>query len=165
MSDSVRPHRRQLTRLPCLWDSPGKNSGVGCHFLLQCMNAWEVASVVSDSVWPHGQQPTRLLCPWNSPGKSTGVGCHFLIDIQCCINLQWTTLWLHLHTLINYHHNKFSEYPLSDMIQNKRKRKKFPMWKELLGFTLLTNFVYNTQQCNYISDIAHYIPHTYLSYN
>ena len=37
MSDSVRPHRRQLTRLPHPWDSPGKNTGVGCHFLLQCM--------------------------------------------------------------------------------------------------------------------------------
>ena len=37
MSDSVRPHRRQPTRLPRPWDSPGKNTGVGCHFLLQCM--------------------------------------------------------------------------------------------------------------------------------
>ena len=37
MSDSVRPHRRQPNRLPCPWDSPGKNTGVGCHFLLQCM--------------------------------------------------------------------------------------------------------------------------------
>ena len=37
MSNSVRPHRRQPTRLPCPWDSPGKNTGVGCHFLLQCM--------------------------------------------------------------------------------------------------------------------------------
>ena len=37
MSDSVRPHRRQPTRLPGSWDSPGKNTGVGCHFLLQCM--------------------------------------------------------------------------------------------------------------------------------
>ena len=37
MSYSVRPHRRQPTRLPCPWDSPGKNTGVGCHFLLQCM--------------------------------------------------------------------------------------------------------------------------------
>ena len=36
MSDSVWPHRRQPTRLPCPWDSPGKNTGVGCHFLLQC---------------------------------------------------------------------------------------------------------------------------------
>ena len=37
MSDSVRPHRRQHTRLPRPWDSPGKNTGVGCHCLLQCM--------------------------------------------------------------------------------------------------------------------------------
>ena len=35
--DSVRPHRQQPTRLPRPWDSPGKNTGVGCHFLLQCM--------------------------------------------------------------------------------------------------------------------------------
>ena len=37
MSNSVRPHRWQPTRLPRPWDSPGKNTGVGCHFLLQCM--------------------------------------------------------------------------------------------------------------------------------
>ena len=35
--DSVRPHRRQPNRLPRPWDSPGKNTGVGFHFLLQCM--------------------------------------------------------------------------------------------------------------------------------
>ena len=37
MSYSVQPHRQQPTRLPRSWDSPGKNTGVGCHFLLQCM--------------------------------------------------------------------------------------------------------------------------------
>ena len=37
VSDSVRPHRQQSTRLPRPWDSPGKNTRVGCHFLLQCM--------------------------------------------------------------------------------------------------------------------------------
>ena len=37
MSNSVRPHRWQPTKLPRPWDSPGKNTGVGCHFLLQCM--------------------------------------------------------------------------------------------------------------------------------
>ena len=37
MSNSVRPHRRQPTRLPRPWDSPGKNTGVGCHVLLPCM--------------------------------------------------------------------------------------------------------------------------------
>ena len=37
MSNSVQPHRGQPTRLHRPWDSPGKNTGVGCHFLLQCM--------------------------------------------------------------------------------------------------------------------------------
>ena len=37
VSDSVLPHRRQPTRLPHPWDSPCKNTGVGCHFLLQYM--------------------------------------------------------------------------------------------------------------------------------
>ena len=37
VSDSMRPQRWQPNRLPRPWDSPGKNTGVGCHFLLQCM--------------------------------------------------------------------------------------------------------------------------------
>ena len=37
VSDSVQPYRQQPTRLPRPWDSPGKNTGVGCHFLLQRM--------------------------------------------------------------------------------------------------------------------------------
>ena len=80
MSDSVRPHRRQPTRLPSPWDSPGKNTGVGCHFL-QCMK-WKVKVKLLSRVWPlatHGPQPTRPLCPWDFPGKSTGVGCHCLL--------------------------------------------------------------------------------------
>ena len=39
MSDSVQPHRQPPSRLLRPWDSPGKNTGVGCHFLLQCMKA------------------------------------------------------------------------------------------------------------------------------
>ena len=35
VSDSLRPHEREPTRLLCPWDSPGKNTGVGCHALLQ----------------------------------------------------------------------------------------------------------------------------------
>ena len=48
MSYSVRPHRRQPTRLPSPWDSPGKNTGVSCHFLLQWMKA-ESESEVAQS--------------------------------------------------------------------------------------------------------------------
>ena len=46
MSDSVRPHRWQPTRLPHPWDSPGKNTGVGCHFLLQCMKVKSESEVL-----------------------------------------------------------------------------------------------------------------------
>ena len=67
MSDSVRPHRRQPTRLPRPWDSPGKNTGVGCHFLLQCVivkRESEVAQSCSTQQ-PRGLQLTRLLYPWD----------------------------------------------------------------------------------------------------
>ena len=47
MSDSVQPHRRQPTRLPHPWDSPGKNTGVGCHFLLQCRKVKSESEVAS----------------------------------------------------------------------------------------------------------------------
>ena len=85
----MRPHRRQLTRLPRPWDSPLKNTGVGCHFLLQCMKVKsesEVSQVVSDPQRPHGLQPSRLLCPWDFPGKSTRVGCHCLLQSQSPTN-------------------------------------------------------------------------------
>ena len=77
VADSVRPHRRQPTRLHRPWDSPGKNTGVGCHFLLQCVKVKGESEVTQS--WPHGLQPTRLRRPWDSPGKSTGMGCHCLL--------------------------------------------------------------------------------------
>ena len=83
VSDSVRPHRWQSTRLRRPWDSPGKNTGVGCHFFLQCMKVKSESEVAQScpTQQPHGLQPTRLPRPWDSPGKNTGVGCHFLL--QC----------------------------------------------------------------------------------
>ena len=41
----MRPHRWQPTRLPRPWDSPGKNTGVGCHFLLQCVKVKSLSRV------------------------------------------------------------------------------------------------------------------------
>ena len=69
--------------LPHPWDSPGKNTGVGCHFLLQCMKVKSESEVTLSCPTPsapYGLQPTRLLCPWDLPGKSTGVGCHCLLQ-------------------------------------------------------------------------------------
>ena len=82
VSDSLQPHRPQPTRPLCPWDSPGKNTGVGCHFLLQKKLQKEIKwshLVVSDSLQPHRPQPTRPLRPRDSPAKNTGVGYHFLL--------------------------------------------------------------------------------------
>ena len=64
MSDSVRPHRRQPTRLLCPLDSPGKNTGVGCHFLLQCMKVKSEREVVQSC--PTLCNPTDCSLPGSS---------------------------------------------------------------------------------------------------
>ena len=64
MSDSVRPHRRQPTRLPRPWDSPGKNTGVGCHFLLQCMKVKSESEVAQSYLIPSDPMDCSL------PGSS-----------------------------------------------------------------------------------------------
>ena len=84
MSDSVRPHRQQPTRLPCPWDSPGKNTGVGCHFLLQCRKVKSESEVaqscptLSDSMdcSPPGSSVHGIFL-----GKSTGVGANYLHSV------------------------------------------------------------------------------------
>ena len=58
MSDSVWPQRRQPTRLPRPWDSPGKNTGAGCHFLLQCMKVKSESEVT--------QSCPTLATPWTA---------------------------------------------------------------------------------------------------
>ena len=60
MSDSVRPHRRQPTRLPRPWDSPVKNTGVGCHFLLQCMKVKSEDEVAQSC--PTLSDPSLCVC-------------------------------------------------------------------------------------------------------
>ena len=52
MSDSVQPYERQPTRFLCPWDSPGKNTGVGCHALLQGI------------LLTQGSNPHPLHCRW-----------------------------------------------------------------------------------------------------
>ena len=64
MSNSVRPHRRQPTRLPRPWDSPGKNTGMGCHFLLQCMKVKRESEVAQSCPTLHDPMDCSL------PGSS-----------------------------------------------------------------------------------------------
>ena len=60
------------------WDSPGKNTGVGCHFLVQCMKM-KRESEVAQSCPTLSDPMDPMDCPWDFPGKSTGVGCHCLL--------------------------------------------------------------------------------------
>ena len=64
MSDSMRPHRWQPTRLPRPWDSPGKNTGVGCHFLLQCMKVKSESEVAQ--LYPTLSDPMDCSLPGSS---------------------------------------------------------------------------------------------------
>ena len=64
MSDSVRPHRWQPTRLYRPWDSPGKNTGVGCHFLLQCMKVKSESEVAQ--LYPTLSDPMDCTLPGSS---------------------------------------------------------------------------------------------------
>ena len=92
MSESLQPHQLKPTSLLSPWDSPGKNTGVGCHFLIfptQGLNPsllhlllWQASSlllvpnqfsqfsrtVMSDSLRPHGLQQARPPCPSPTPG-------------------------------------------------------------------------------------------------
>ena len=78
MSNSVRPLRRQPTRLRRPWDSPDKNTGVGCHFLLQCMKVKSESEVTQSCHTRSDPMDWGQSHPWDFPGKSTGVGCHCL---------------------------------------------------------------------------------------
>ena len=106
MSDSVRPYRWQPTRLPCPWDSPGKNTGVGCHFLLQCMK------VKSESEGAQSYPTLRDRMDCSPPGSSI----HRIFQARA---LEWCD--------IAFSHCKTREYKilrgkhriLSDMNQSK----------------------------------------------
>ena len=101
MSDSVRPHRWQPTRLPRPWDSPGKNTGVGYHFLLQCTKVKSESEIVQscptlsdpmDCSLPgssiHGIFQARVL-EWGAVAFST------LYVYKCIISLKTSRTHIH----------------------------------------------------------------------
>ena len=63
MSNSMPPYRQQPARLPHPWDSPGKNTGVGCHFLLQCMKVKSESEVTQLCLTPSDPMDCSLLGP------------------------------------------------------------------------------------------------------
>ena len=102
MSDSMWPHRRQPTRLPYPWDSPGKNTGVGCHFLLQCMKVKSESEVTQ--LCPTLSEPMDCSLP--------GFSIHGIFQARV---LEWGAIVFSATDYINIlrSHREFSLYVLS----------------------------------------------------
>ena len=110
MSDSVRPHRRQPTRLLCPWDSPGKDTGVGCHFLLQCVKVKSESEVAQSCPTPSDPMDCSL------PGSSV----HGIFQARV---LEWGAITFSPPSTIGSQHSKrvpsFSAFYIStDLLQN-----------------------------------------------
>ena len=121
MSDSVRPHRRQPIRLRCPWDSPGKNTGVGCHFLLQCMKV-KVKSL----------SRVRLFAtPWTAAYQAppsmgfsrqeywSGLPLPSLDDLICLSNFYPLEIFL-LYTSVQFSHSVVSNSLRPHALQHAR---------------------------------------------
>ena len=105
----MRPHRWRPTRLPHPWDSPGKNTGVGCHLLPQCMKVksesevaqscptiatpWTAAHQAPPSMGFSRQEYWSGVPLPSPPSKVTRVNCHFLLQVI------FLTLGSNLHLL------------------------------------------------------------------
>ena len=110
---TLRPHRQQPTRLLCPWESPGKNTGVGCHFLLQCMKVISKSEVAQlcltlsdpmDCSLPgssiHGIFQARVL-EWGAIAFSTGPGYWSLNSIIGIMVMVVPMIW---ELLLPCHH-------------------------------------------------------------
>ena len=117
MSDSAQPHRQQPTRLRCPWDSPGKNTGVGCHFLLQCMK------VKSESEVTQSCQTLRDPMDCTLPGSSV----HVILQARV---LEWGAIAFSVPTPYPtpVSHLFLSSFPLN--LSTSRQFPWRPRWKQ-----------------------------------
>ena len=92
MSNSVWPHRRQPTRLPRPWDSPGKNTGVACHFLLQCMKVKSESEVTQSC--PTLSNPMNWHRYSANYEKISIIWCP-LTSVQFSCSVVFDSLWPH----------------------------------------------------------------------
>ena len=123
MSDSVRPHRWQPTRLPRPWDSSGKNTGVGFHFLLQCMKVKSESEVAQSC--PTLSNPMDCSLP--------GSSVHGIFQARV---LEWgATHDLYTHTISNLRAGKASVW----------------ISKMFIGLHLISDNCHDTRPCSSVS--------------
>ena len=109
MSDSVRPQRQQPTRFLCPWDSPGKNTGVGCHFLLQCMKVKSESEVTQSCPTLSDPMDCRL------PGSSI----HMIFQARV---LEWDaivlTIWTFFSKVMSLLFNTLSKFIIALLLRS-----------------------------------------------
>ena len=117
MPKSVWPRRQQPTRLPCPWDSPGKNTGVGCHFLLQCMKVKSESGVA--------QSCLTLRYPMDCipPGSSVhGILQAKVMEWVAIAFSEYLSISIYIHIFLSTHSYEFRKGPFKrslPMFRNK----------------------------------------------
>ena len=116
----MRPHRWQPTRLRRSWDSPGKNTGVGCHFLLQCMKMKSESEVAQSC--PTFSDPMD----WSLPGSSV----HWIFQARV---LEWGPIAFFKSVSYKGAKNVSEEYPKAEWgnTDGRSKLKREVLWVEL----------------------------------
>ena len=130
----MQPHRRQPTRLRCPWNSPGKNTRVGCHFLLQCMKVKSESEVSQSCLTLHDPMDCSL------PGFSV----HGIFQ---AIVLEWVAISFSNNGILLSHKKEWNNDICSQMDAtrdytkwNKSEREKTP------SITYMWNLKYDTNE-------------------
>ena len=139
MSDSVRPHRRQPTRLPHPWDSPGKITGVGCHFLHQCMK------VKSESEVTQSCLTLSDLMDHSLPGSSAH-GIFQAIFLEWCA-IAFSVMPLYYTFKHGEHVTFFALCILSQFLKSKCNDPMFILLDIKNKFLLHTLYVVSVSPC------------------
>ena len=137
MSDSVRPHRWQPTRLCHPWDSPGKNTGVGCHFLLQCMKVKSESEVAQSCPTPSNPMVCSL------PGSSV----HRIIQARV---LEWGAIaFSGAHAIYHAKHRGYKDKNYKDIVSffNESRRTFKLSGGHLQEFRLNPKFMLKLRSC------------------
>ena len=136
MSDSVQPHRQQPTRPRRPWDSSGKNTGVGCHFLLQCMKVKSESEVAQSC--PTLSDPMDCSLP--------GSSVHGIFQARV---LEWGAIAFSSFYLVNS-----NSFKLSSSVTSSQKLSQIFLIKSNPPTQLLCRHTVTGCNCVFVSVIA-----------
>ena len=148
MSNSVRPHRRQLTRLRHSWESPGKNTGVGCYFLLQCIKVKSESEVA--------QLCPTLLDPMDCSRPGSSVHGIFQARVLEWVATAFSRYWYKNRQINQLSRTEYSEIILCVYVRCNHKDVKIHKRERTVSIDLIPRF--NQLLCILIPDFHLQLP-------